>query len=80
MASSSTCSPLRGSWRPMKKMVFSSVGVGVALAYRSTSTPLNTSRNSPPTTAFAIFSASGETAHRTSIPRAMRRNTDRARS
>ena len=35
MASSSTSSPLRGSWRPMKKMVGPSVGHGDGLGERS---------------------------------------------
>ena len=43
MAASSTDKPLRGSWRPTKKIVGPSLGQGVAFENRSTSMPLCTS-------------------------------------
>ncbi len=41
-ASRSTPSPLRGSWRPTKRIAGRAVGHGVALANWGTSTPLGT--------------------------------------
>ncbi len=47
MASSKMANPLRGSWRPRKKMVGPSVGHGVALANGSISMPLKRRMYSP---------------------------------
>src|SRR6478735_3529143 len=63
MASSSTARPLRGSWRPRKKMVGSGLAQAVAFAYGSSSTPLKTNSYSPPTARRAMAMASAETAH-----------------
>jgi hypothetical protein len=64
-ASRSTASPLRGSWRPTKKMTGRSTGHGSAPANRSTSTPLGSTSYVPPNASSAMRRAPSDTAVRT---------------
>src|SRR5262249_60512658 len=61
-ASSRTPRPLRGSWRPTKRMVGRAAAQGVALANWGTSTPVGTTSKSPPKNFWACSAASSEAA------------------
>ena len=67
-ASRRTSRPLRGSWRPTKRMAGAAAGAragqGSALAKRSTSTPLGRTWQAPPSQRSARARASGDTAVR----------------